>query len=132
MKKVIGLSFCLSLLMGLNTAWSQTAADLALAQSLAPQPQPKPNYAYRHGGANEAKELTALLFTGYKFFISSQDQRSCNFHPSCSVYALQTIRKNGLTLGFLDTFDRLSRCHPLARFKYPINPQNGLALDPVL
>ncbi len=132
MKNLIRICISLSFLLSASAVWSQTAQDLALAQSIAPAPSEKTNYAYQYRGDNEAKELTALLFTGYKFFISSQDQRSCNFHPSCSVYALQTIRKNGLTLGFLDTFDRLSRCHPLARFKYPINPQNGLALDPVL
>jgi putative membrane protein insertion efficiency factor len=131
MKHLIKICISLSFLLSVNNINGQIASDIGLARSLTPTPSAKPDYSYNYQGKNEAEELTALLFTGYKYFISSQDQRSCNFHPSCSVYAIETIQLNGMTVGFLDTFDRLTRCHPLSRDKYEINPKNGLALDPV-
>ncbi len=62
---------------------------------------------------NEVEFLVASGFNIYKAFFSSQDNPSCVFHPSCSVYTVQTIQANGLFLGTLQAFDRLSRCHRL-------------------
>lgn len=63
------------------------------------------------------KELSLLIstfFLSYKRLISSQDVDACIFTPSCSVYMMQTIKKNGILAGFLDGTDRLLRCHGLA------------------
>jgi putative component of membrane protein insertase Oxa1/YidC/SpoIIIJ protein YidD len=57
-------------------------------------------------------------FLVYKTFISSQDKPSCVFTPSCSEYALESIRTKGLVLGWLNAFDRLSRCHGLVHHKH--------------
>jgi putative membrane protein insertion efficiency factor len=104
---------------------------MLLAQSVVPSTQQEKPYPYKYQGNNEAKELVQLLFSGYKYLISSQDERDCNFYPSCSVYAVESLQKKGLAVGFLNTFDRLTRCHPLSRTNYKINPKNGLAIDPV-
>jgi len=37
----------------------------------------------------------------------------CRFHPSCSTYAQQAIRRHGLGKGTWLAVRRLSRCHPL-------------------
>jgi putative membrane protein insertion efficiency factor len=37
----------------------------------------------------------------------------CRFHPSCSAYALEVIRKDGAFKGSLRAAGRLLRCHPL-------------------
>jgi uncharacterized protein len=37
----------------------------------------------------------------------------CRFHPSCSAYALEVIRKDGAVKGSIRTAGRLLRCHPL-------------------
>lgn len=79
---------------------------------------------------NELEFTTFALFAFYKEFISSQDDSKCNFHPSCSVYAMHSIQQKGLFAGTLNAFDRLTRCNGLNVEDYEITPY-GLLLDPV-
>jgi putative membrane protein insertion efficiency factor len=37
---------------------------------------------------------------------------TCKYHPSCSQYAGQALRKHGLVRGSLKTAWRLLRCNP--------------------
>ena len=37
---------------------------------------------------------------------------TCKFHPSCSEYAVQAIRKHGIGKGLFLAAGRLLRCHP--------------------
>lgn len=37
----------------------------------------------------------------------------CRFHPTCSAYALEAIRKDGAVRGTIRAIGRLLRCHPL-------------------
>jgi putative membrane protein insertion efficiency factor len=37
---------------------------------------------------------------------------TCKYHPSCSAYALQALRKHGLVKGSVLTGWRLLRCNP--------------------
>lgn len=129
MKRVILLSTIILSLSSLS-ALGQTTADLELAREIVSENQ-EPDYSYSYEGKTEIFETLKLLFTGYKYLVSSQDIQACNFHPSCSVYAMETIRSNGIIKGGLDTFDRISRCHPLALDQYEIHPESGLASDPV-
>lgn len=81
---------------------------------------------------NELEFIMASGFNIYKTFFSSQDNPSCVFYPSCSVYTVQTIQKKGLLLGTLQSFDRLSRCHRLAGTdQYYYNPSKQRFYDPV-
>ena len=36
----------------------------------------------------------------------------CRFYPSCSEYAYQSIKKNGVLKGFYLSLKRISKCHP--------------------
>lgn len=66
--------------------------------------------------------LISASFLFYKKFISSQDVNACVFHPSCSVYMIETIKKNGVVTGLLDGIDRLLRCHSFVNTAdYPFN-----------
>lgn len=78
-----------------------------------------------HGG------IVNTLFVIYKVFLSSQDHQSCVFTPSCSEYAVQSIKKQGLVRGSFDTFDRLTRCHGFGKENYTIDPNSNLLIDPV-
>jgi uncharacterized protein len=60
---------------------------------------------------SEMKIIFSILFLTYKQFFSSQDVGACIFHPSCSEYMMEEIKKQGVFLGFLDGLDRLLRCH---------------------
>lgn len=37
---------------------------------------------------------------------------NCRFHPTCSEYTLQSIKKYGSVKGFWLGCKRLSKCHP--------------------
>jgi len=80
-------------------------------------------------------DITILASAGfliYKTFLSSQDRPSCIFTPSCSEYAMQSIEKKGLFLGWMSAFDRLSRCHGLVNHRhYPFDQAKQRFYDPV-
>ena len=80
---------------------------------------------------NEWQLAFSSLFIFYKNFMSSQDNSSCNFHPSCSVFAIQSIQKRGTVIGLLEAFDRLTRCNGLNAEDYPIHQKTRLLHDPV-
>lgn len=87
---------------------------------------------YLKGSSNEFQATSALLFVGYKRFVSSQDMEICVFTPSCSVYAIESFRTDNLFKAYLKTFDRLTRCHPLtAKGEYPHYKNTVLLYDPV-
>lgn len=82
---------------------------------------------------DEFKILISAGFLFYKKFISSQDTPSCVFYPSCSVYSVEAFQKKGIILGWLHTFDRLTRCHQLVREKdYPFDTEKNRFYDPLL
>lgn len=81
---------------------------------------------------NDISVVVSLGFLFYKSFISSQDNPSCVFTPSCSVYAVEAIGQYGFLLGWLKTFDRLSRCHGLVNHRhYPFDTEKQRYYDPV-
>jgi putative membrane protein insertion efficiency factor len=100
---------------------------------LFPAPQKSIDYSKPlKNSNNEAEFLISSVFLFYKTFISSQDKPSCIFTPSCSVYSVQAFKKKGIFLGWIYTFDRLSRCHPLVSpNQYPIDNKKQRYYDPV-
>lgn len=81
---------------------------------------------------NDISVIASAGFLFYKAFISSQDNPSCVFTPSCSEYAVEAIRKHGLIVGWLKAFDRLSRCHGLVNpAHYPFDIEKQRYYDPV-
>jgi putative membrane protein insertion efficiency factor len=36
----------------------------------------------------------------------------CRFHPTCSVYAAEAVRRHGVGKGAVLAFKRICRCHP--------------------
>jgi putative membrane protein insertion efficiency factor len=90
------------------------------------------NYkGYLKKSSNELEATAAILFIGYKNFLSSQDMNSCVFTPSCSVYAIESLQHDNPFEAYLKIFDRLSRCNPLvAKNEYPYNFQTQKYYDP--
>ncbi|MGQ0505555.1 MAG: membrane protein insertion efficiency factor YidD [Myxococcaceae bacterium] len=48
----------------------------------------------------------------YRWTLSPLLPRACRFYPSCSVYALESLRQHGPVKGLFLAARRLSRCHP--------------------
>ncbi len=71
------------------------------------------------------------LFLFYKKFVSSQDASSCSFSPSCSEYAILAIKKQGFLIGFINFWDRFSRCNGMSPEDYEVDNDVGLLIDPV-
>lgn len=92
--------------------------------------QAEPSYkAYARNNPSEYQALASGLFLFYKSFISSQDGNRCSFHPSCSAYALQIIKKKGWFVGSMATFDRLMRCNSLSPEWYEKDYKRKLLID---
>lgn len=89
------------------------------------------HWDFSKNNKNEIEFLFATLFLGYKHFISSQDAQDCSFHPTCSEYALQSIKKKGVVIGMMDTGDRLLRCNGGNCAQYKLDKKRNKYLDPI-
>jgi putative membrane protein insertion efficiency factor len=56
--------------------------------------------------------MLAALIRAYQLTLSPLLPASCRFHPSCSQYALEAVRKYGVVRGGWLGIRRLVRCHP--------------------
>jgi putative membrane protein insertion efficiency factor len=52
------------------------------------------------------------LLRAYKRFLSPLLPSACRFHPTCSVYMMDAIRRHGPGRGVWLGLKRLGRCHP--------------------
>jgi putative membrane protein insertion efficiency factor len=48
----------------------------------------------------------------YKYLISPLLGQHCRFHPTCSTYFIEAVRKYGAIRGAWRGFRRICRCHP--------------------
>lgn len=48
----------------------------------------------------------------YQIAISPMLGRSCRFHPTCSEYAVESLRRHGPVRGLWMAVRRIGRCHP--------------------
>lgn len=51
----------------------------------------------------------------HAFWANPQVFRICMYHPSCSEYTVQALKKHGFVLGTIMGAARVFRCNPLAR-----------------
>jgi putative membrane protein insertion efficiency factor len=56
-----------------------------------------------------------LVIIAYKRFVSPLLGPSCRFHPTCSTYAMEAIRRYGPLGGAARALARLARCHPFSQ-----------------
>lgn len=60
------------------------------------------------------KILLILPIRFYRIAISPLMAPHCRFHPTCSAYAEDAVRRFGVTRGLYLATHRLLRCHPWA------------------
>ncbi|MDR2645791.1 MAG: membrane protein insertion efficiency factor YidD [Holosporaceae bacterium] len=61
------------------------------------------------------QKLLSLLIRIYQKTLSCYLKSQCKFYPTCSEYALLSIRKYGALRGSLKAVSRLARCNPFFR-----------------
>ena len=61
------------------------------------------------------RPLAVGVLRVYQRAISPALPRRCKYHPTCSQYALDALRKHGLVRGSLLAGWRLLRCNPWSR-----------------
>ncbi|HEX9711834.1 MAG TPA: membrane protein insertion efficiency factor YidD [Actinomycetota bacterium] len=54
----------------------------------------------------------ALLVRLYQLTVGRLSAPRCRFHPSCSEYTREALRRNGLFFGGIQSLWRLLRCGP--------------------
>lgn len=59
-----------------------------------------------------------LVIRGYQLMVSPLLGPMCRFRPTCSTYAVQSIRRYGPLSGSVRAVARLARCHPLGAGGY--------------
>ncbi len=57
--------------------------------------------------------LLLALLGAYRRLVSPLLPPACRFHPTCSAYAVEAVRRHGSARGLFLTVKRLARCHPL-------------------
>ena len=53
-----------------------------------------------------------LLIRGYQLIVSPMLGSNCRFMPTCSEYALESLKAYGLIKGTFLTIKRIGKCHP--------------------
>lgn len=67
--------------------------------------------ALRHAARSPAIAGLGLVYA-YRYTLGGLFPASCKYHPSCSQYALDAIRRHGLVRGGVRAGWRLLRCNP--------------------
>lgn len=115
-----------------NFILAQEKQDFELLKNIFENKKQSPEYKNLvKNNTNELQWIASGLLVVYKTLISSQDGNRCVFYPSCSVYALESIKKKGVILGYAAAMDRLSRCNRLSPDNYTIYEKTNLLFDPV-
>ena len=53
-----------------------------------------------------------ILIRGYQLIVSPLLGSNCRFMPTCSVYAMESLKTHGLIKGTFLTVKRIGKCHP--------------------
>ncbi len=61
------------------------------------------------------RSLAVLPLRLYQRLVSPAFPASCKYHPTCSQYAVDAIRKHGVVKGSAKAGWRLLRCNPWSR-----------------
>lgn len=63
-------------------------------------------------------KLFILIIRFYQKEISPLKGPTCRFHPTCSAYAIEAIKKYGAIKGGFLAIKRILRCHPFSKGGY--------------
>ncbi len=69
------------------------------------------------------KYLLIGLIRIYQLIVSPYIPSSCRYHPTCSEYGVEALRKYGAVKGTWLAVKRIARCHPWSRGGYDPVPE---------
>jgi len=113
------------------SAFGSPASLLQQAFSATPKVPLSAQFSLSRDNPNELQTVLSGLFLVYKSFFSSQDNQRCSFHPSCSEFGLEAVKKLGVVRGIICTCDRLTRCNGFSPEQYEIDIERLRLNDPV-
>jgi uncharacterized protein len=58
------------------------------------------------------KTIAVVLLRAYQLLVSPYVPTACRFHPTCSAYMLEAIRKKGVWKGLCSGLLRILKCNP--------------------
>ncbi len=58
------------------------------------------------------RHVGVALIYGWRYTLGALFPATCKYHPSCSQYGIDALRKYGFVRGSLKTGWRLLRCNP--------------------
>ncbi len=64
------------------------------------------------------RNILIFIINIYKKIISPILPKSCRFYPSCSIYAIDALRKYGAVRGSFKAIYRILRCNPFNKGGY--------------
>ncbi len=67
-----------------------------------------------------------IIIKVYQLLISPILRGNCRFLPTCSEYAIESLKSHGLIKGSILTIKRIGRCHPWGGFGYDPIPSKDL------
>ena len=69
-----------------------------------------------------------LIIKIYQYFVSPLFGQSCRYLPTCSEYALESLKLHGLIKGSFLAIKRISKCHPFSNQGVDPVPKNDKLL----
>ncbi|MGZ8294689.1 MAG: membrane protein insertion efficiency factor YidD [Telluria sp.] len=57
-------------------------------------------------------KLLVWLLRAYQFVVSPMLGPNCRYYPTCSNYAIESVRTHGAARGSLLAMRRICKCHP--------------------
>ena len=67
-----------------------------------------------------------IIIKVYQLIISPILRSNCRFLPTCSEYAIESLKSHGLIKGSILTIKRIGRCHPWGDHGYDPIPSKDL------
>ena len=67
-----------------------------------------------------------IIIKVYQLIISPILRSNCRFLPTCSEYAIESLKSHGLIKGSILTIKRIGRCHPWGDHGYDPIPSKNL------
>jgi putative membrane protein insertion efficiency factor len=94
-----------------------------------PEPDPQRQVAERLARVSRAIAVAPIVL--YRTVVSPAIPRRCKYEPTCSLYALEAVRRYGILRGLVLAGWRLLRCNPWSHGGYdPVEAQRVFSIGP--